>query len=56
MKKVKLVDLFNVKYDEMEEKINSELSRVQEGGKTIHEVKFIGEALNKCAVFIVYEE
>ena len=55
MKKVKVIDLFNVKYDQMEEKINSALENLQNEGTTIIDVKVIGDSLNKCAVFVVYE-
>lgn len=54
MKKVKVIDLFNVKYDEMEGKINSSLESLQNDGNTVEEVKVIGDSLNKCAVFVVY--
>jgi len=55
MKQVKVIDMFNVKYNEMEEKINSVLKDLDSQGKNIVEVKTIGESLNKCAVFVVYE-
>ncbi len=56
MKKVKVIDLFNVKYDEMEGKINSVLETLQSEGKEVVETKIIGDSLNKCAVFVVYNE
>ncbi len=56
VKQVKVIDLFNVKYDEMEGKINSVLSELQGSGKTVEEVRTIGDSLNKCAVFVVYNE
>lgn len=55
MKKVKVIDLFNVKYDEMEGRINSALEELQNGGGNIIEVRTIGDSLNRCAVFVVYE-
>lgn len=56
VKKVKVIDLFNVKYNEMEDKINSALADLQNGGATINETKVIGDSLNKCAVFVLYDE
>ena len=56
MKHSKVIDLFYVKYDEMEGKINSILGSLQNEGKTIDEVKVIGDSLNKCAVFVVFNE
>ncbi len=56
MKKVKLIDLFGVKYDEMENKINEQIKKLQENGNTIIEVKPIGENLSKCVIFVVYEQ
>ena len=55
-KKIKVIDLFNVKYDEMDTKINLELSQLQDSGKTITDLKVMGSALNKCAVFVLYED
>ena len=54
MKKVKIIDLFNVKFDQMQVKINSELEELQQSHKVL-EVKTIGDSLNKCAVFVIYE-
>ena len=56
MKKVKVVDLFNVPYAEMGDKVNEVLVDLQDNGKTINNVKVLGDSLNKCAVFIVFEE
>lgn len=56
VKKVRVIDLFNVKYNEMEDKINSALADLQNGGASINETKVIGDSLNKCAVFVLYEE
>ena len=56
MKKVKVVDLFNVPYAEMGDKVNDVLVALQNEGKAIVDVKVLGESLNKCAVFVVYEE
>lgn len=55
MKKVKVIDLFGVRYDNMEEMINGELEALQAEGKTITEVKVMGQKLSQCAVFVVYE-
>ena len=54
--KVKLIDLFGVKYDEMESKINREISKLQEEGCKIQEIKPIGDNLSKCVIFVVYEK
>ena len=56
MKKVKVVDLFNVPYAEMGDKVNEVLVALQNDSKTISDVRVLGDSLNKCAVFIVYEE
>lgn len=56
MKKVKLIDLFGVKYDEMEKKINDEISSLDQNGKKIIEIKPIGDNLSKCVIFVLYEE
>ena len=53
--KVKIIDLFGVKYDDMESKINSEIARLQDEGATIQEVKPIGDNLSKCVIFVTYE-
>jgi hypothetical protein len=56
MKKVKVVDLFNVPYADMGDKVNEVLVNLQGDGKSINNIKVLGDSLNKCAVFIVYEE
>lgn len=56
MKKVKVVDLFNVPYASMGDKVNEVLVDLQNNGKAISSVKVLGDSLNKCAVFIVFEE
>ena len=55
MKRMEIVDLFDVKYDRMSEKVNEVLAKVQEKGEIL-DVKVLGSALNKCAVFVLYEE
>ncbi|MCA9460425.1 MAG: hypothetical protein KC550_07805 [Nanoarchaeota archaeon] len=55
MKKVKVIDLFNVKFDMMESTVNNELKKLQEEGCQVLEVKPIGDSLNKCSIFIIYE-
>ena len=55
MKKMKVIDLFNVRYDEMSDKINQELENIQNGQNEILDVKVIGEKLNQCAVFVFYQ-
>ena len=56
MKKVLVIDLVNVQYNQMNEKINEELGRLQNDGKSIVDFRVMGSALNKCAVFILYDE
>lgn len=56
MKKVKVIDLFGVKYDQMEEKVNDILDEIQEQGGKVHDVKILGSKLSQCAVFVYYEE
>jgi len=55
MRQIKVIDLFDVKYGQMSDKINEELKALQEEGKQIVDFKVMGSALNKCAVFILYE-
>jgi len=55
MRKIKVIDLFDVKYDKMSEKINEELLKLQEDGKNIVDFKVMGSALSRCAVFVLYE-
>ena len=56
MKKIKVIDLFNIPYAQMSEKINEEMAKLQREGKEVLDFKVIGESLNKCAVFIMYDE
>jgi hypothetical protein len=56
MKKVKVIDLFGVKYDQMEEKINGILTELQSEGSKVLDVKVMGEKLSQCSVFVVYED
>lgn len=53
---MKVIDLFGIKYDQMEEKINNELVELQGAGATVIDVKVIGDKLSQCAVFVVYSE
>lgn len=55
MKKVEVIDLFGVKYDQMEDKINDALADLQANGAKILDVKIIGEKLSQTAVFVLYE-
>ena len=55
MKKIKVIDLIDVKYGKMNEKINEELQRLQEEGKNIIDFKVHGSALNKIEEFVFYE-
>ena len=56
MKRVSVVDLFNVPYKEMGDKINQTLETLENDGKRILDVKVLGESLNKCAVFVMHEQ
>lgn len=56
MKKIKVIDLFGVKYDLMEDKINGVLSELQNEGATVIDVKIIGEKLSQTSVFILYQD
>lgn len=56
MKKIKVIDLFGIKYDQMEEKINGVLGELQNSGATIIDVKIIGEKLSQTSVFILYQD
>ena len=56
MKKMKVIDLFGVKYDQMEEMINKELVELQNSGATVIDVKVMGQKLSQTAVFVYYEE
>ncbi len=55
MKKVEVVDLYGVDYSKMTDKINDVMVDLQEQGKEIVNFRVIGSALNKCAVFIMYQ-
>ncbi|MDA9952466.1 hypothetical protein N9D46_03490 [Chitinophagales bacterium] len=56
MKKVKVIDLFGIKYDQMETRINNELEAIQQSGGNIIDVKLIGDKLSQCSVFVYFEE
>ena len=52
--KIKLIDLFNIKFEQMESKINGEIKIIEAAGNTIKEIKVIGDSLKNAGVFIVY--
>ncbi len=56
MKKMQVIDLYSIKYDAMTGRINEELLKIQNSGNLILDVKVIGDSLNRCAVFVFYEE
>ncbi len=56
MKKMKVIDLFGVKYDQMEDMINKELVALQSNGASVIDVKVMGQKLSQTAVFVYYEE
>ncbi len=51
--RVKVIDLYGVRYSDMEEKINRELEKLEAEGEII-DIKVVGDALNKCALFVTY--
>ena len=55
MVKVKLIDLFNIRFEQMENKINQEISTLEEEGFSVREVKVLGDSLKNAGIFIVYE-
>ncbi|MGB1247592.1 MAG: hypothetical protein ACPG4Z_01810 [Chitinophagales bacterium] len=55
MKKMKVIDLFGVKYDQMEDRINDVLGELQSSGATILDVKVMGDKLSQCSIFVYYE-
>lgn len=56
MKKVEVVDLYGVDYSKMTDRINEAMMNLQAQGKQVCDFRVIGSALNKCAVFIMYED
>lgn len=56
MKKVSVIDLFGIKYDQMETRINNKLQEIQGEGGNILDVKVIGDKLSQCSVFVYYEQ
>ncbi len=54
MIKIKLIDLFSVRFEQMENKINTEVRAIEDEGNTIKEVKVIGDSLKNAGIFIVY--
>ncbi|MFW6286024.1 MAG: hypothetical protein ACOC16_02780 [Nanoarchaeota archaeon] len=55
MVKVKLIDLFNVKFEQMEEKINQEILTLENSGFIVKEVKLLGDSLKNAGIFLIYE-
>ena len=55
MVQIRLIDLFNVRFEQMENKINREVGAIESDGHTIKEVKIIGDSLKNAGVFIIYE-
>ena len=56
MRKIKVIDLFGVEYAKMGEQVNIHLEELQNSGKKIVDFRVLGDSLNKCAVFVMYEE
>jgi hypothetical protein len=55
MVKVKLIDLFNVKFEQMEGKINQEILSLENSGFKVKEVKLLGDSLKNAGIFLIYE-
>lgn len=55
MVKVKLIELFDIKFNKMEQKINREIDRLKEKKAEIKDVRIIGDSLQKSAAYIIYE-
>ncbi len=55
MVKIKLLDLFNVRFENMEGMINTEISKLESEGFKITEVKILGDSLKNASIFLVYE-
>ena len=54
MYRIKLIDLFNVKFEQMEERINQEIQDLESQGYTIREIKVLGDSLKNAGVFVAY--
>ncbi|MCH8520271.1 MAG: hypothetical protein LAT82_05970 [Nanoarchaeota archaeon] len=54
MVQIKLIDLFNVRFEQMEDKINSEIKALETQGHTIQEIKIIGDSLKNTGIFVLY--
>jgi biotin operon repressor len=55
MARIKLVDLFNIKFEEMETKINKEIESLEMAGHEVNDVRVLGDSLKNAGVFIVYD-
>lgn len=55
MVKVKLIDLFNVKFEQMENKINEEIGKLESSGHKVIQVKILGDSLKSASIFLIYE-
>lgn len=53
--RVKLIDLYNIDFDKMEQTINEKIEVLEENDHEVQEVKVLGDALKNGAVFIVYK-
>ena len=54
MARIKLVDLFNIKFEEMESKINQEIEALEKAGHEIQDVRVLGDSLKNAGVFVIY--
>lgn len=54
MQRIKLIDLFNIKFEQMEEKINSEIEALESQGYTVSDIRVLGDSLKNAGVFVVY--
>lgn len=56
MKRIKVIDLFGIDYKKMNDTIDEVMEELQRSGKKVIDFRVMGSALNKCAVFIMYED
>lgn len=52
--KVKLIDLYGIKYAEMDAHINNQITDLEAEGNEVLELKIVGDRLDKACVFVVY--
>ena len=55
MIRIKIVDLYNVKFEQMEGKVNQEIIALESKGNTVIHVKVLGDSLKSACIFLIYE-